>query len=165
MRCVIRTLSCVSLIFIGLLTSLPVFAQVINGCVHSKSGSLRIVDDPGDCRRTEVSISWSLVTNEGVMSAHIGFAGEVISQRGEWIATSERQGFNLYILSFFPETFSGTPHCVITPFNDLDPISETVTANIESASQSELKVRTYIDNFNSVENTPAPFFVFCQNPE
>ena len=39
-------------------------AQVINGCVKTKNGALRIVADPADCTARETPISWNQVGPE-----------------------------------------------------------------------------------------------------
>jgi hypothetical protein len=33
--------------------------ETIYGCVQARSGDLRVVEDPGDCRRSETAIDWN----------------------------------------------------------------------------------------------------------
>ena len=47
-----------------LISALPIelsYAQTINACVNSRSGAMRIVDNPAKCRKTERPLSWSML--------------------------------------------------------------------------------------------------------
>jgi hypothetical protein len=49
------------------LLAIPVFAeaQVISACYNARNGYLRIVDDPSECRRREIFLSWNMEGPEG----------------------------------------------------------------------------------------------------
>ena len=53
-----RLLAAFTVILGVLLLTTAASAQVINGCVKTKNGALRIVADPADCTSRETPISW-----------------------------------------------------------------------------------------------------------
>jgi len=86
-------------------------AGVIYGCV-AKNGALSIVSGPNQCSGKETPLSWNSV--EGINAAVHG----VVKSDGtvfEGVGFSSSFASDVYYITF-DQTFSGNPHCVITPF-------------------------------------------------
>ena len=43
-----------------IISVVPCFSQVINGCYHNKNGKLRVVSDLSLCKKTELPITWNV---------------------------------------------------------------------------------------------------------
>jgi hypothetical protein len=49
-----------AMVVLFILSIVPSFSQVINGCYHNKNGKLRVVSDLNLCKKTELSITWNV---------------------------------------------------------------------------------------------------------
>jgi hypothetical protein len=151
-----------ALLSLILAITLPASAQVINACVQRTTGLVRIVAGPSDCRPSESPLSWNQTAHNDVMSAHIGETGGILSENGAWL-DSASVAFPYYTLTFKTGVFSGPPHCVVTP---VDNLFDAVTAQIEGSTPSATFLLVVIRHDTGVflEPTTSDFYIFCQNP-
>jgi len=116
--------------------------NTIHGCVGRVSGLLRVVDEPGDCRRLETPIEWNKQgppgmaaveqrTATGWMDPHDTFQLQSLCEAGEVVTGG---GYSLGSIGFNDKiNVSGPLHSpqgwTVQGFNDTDfPIFLSVTA-------------------------------------
>lgn len=120
--------------------------ETIYGCVRERTGVLRIVDDPSDCRRRETAIDWNREGPVGTVDVERRTVGETLPAE-EWstvIASCEPGetvigggytlgsiGFNdkVHVDSPYTDPGTGSDGWIVSVINDsIYPIDLWVTA-------------------------------------